>query len=218
MAQDSILGSKTLNGWSLFCLIVIPMAVAVVAAMQMVNLASPEGISSMIRFSVRLAVPWLYIAFAASSLAVILPNAFTRWLLRNRRIIGLCFAAGMAWQLLFILWMTIGHWDYYLEKAYSYYDLAEQLPGYLVLFAMTLTSFRFGRSRLSAQQWKLLHKGGIYFLWAVVWSTYWFELYYYDDIQFIDYIYYWAGFAAWLGRVLAWSRKRIPRQATTAGP
>lgn len=115
----------------------------------------------------------------------------------------------MAWQLVFILWLVIGHTDYYLAEAYSYFDLAEQVPGYVLLIAMTLTSFRFGRSKLSARQWKLLHKGGIYFLWGVAWSTYWFELYYYDDIQFVDYAYYWAGFGAWALRLLAWSKARL---------
>lgn len=120
----------------------------------------------------------------------------------------------MAWQLFFILWMVIGFWDYYIEEAYSYFDLSEQLPGYLLLAAMVVTSFRFGRSKLSARQWKILHKCAIYFLWGVVWSTYWFELFYYEDIQVIDYVYYWAGFVAWGIRILAWSKKRALQPAT----
>ena len=212
--QTPILNNKLLNGWSLFAIIVIPMCIAAAVAMTRVELSTALGVSAMIQFSVRLAVPWLFIAFAASSLAVVFPGSLTRWLLRNRRIIGLCFAAGMAWQLLFILWLVIGHWNYYLQEAYSYFDLAEQIPGYLVIFAMVVTSFRFGRSKLSARQWEILHKGGIYFLWGVVWSTYWFELFYYEDIQAIDYVYYWAGFAAWGIRALAWSKKRTLQPAT----
>jgi len=214
----TFLNYTALNNWRLFAIVVTPMCIAVLLAMTAVDLSSPLGVSEMIQFSVRLAVPWLYIAFAASSLAVLAPVRFSRWLLRNRRIVGLCFAAGMAWQLFFILWMVLGHWGYYIEEAYSYFDLAEQLPGYVILIAMTVTSFKPGRSKLSTGQWRLLHKGGIYFLWAVVWSTYWFELHYYDDVQVIDYIYYWAGFLAWSTRVLAWVRKRAPRQATTIGP
>jgi len=210
----SIPRSKLLNSWGLFALIVIPMCIAAVIAMTRVDLSSPLGVSAMIQFSVRLAVPWLFVAFAASSLVVVLPGDLSRWLLRNRRIIGFCFAAGMAWQLFFILWMVTGFWDYYIEEAYSYFDLAEQVPGYLILIAMTITSFRFGRSKLSARQWKNLHKGGIYFLWGVVWSTYWFELFYYEDIQVIDHAYYWAGFAAWGARMLAWSKKRALQAAT----
>ena len=214
MARSALLKSKLLNGWSLFGLVVALMCIAAAIAMTRVDLSSPLGISAMIQFTVRLAVPWLFIAFAASSLGIVWPGAFSRWLLRNRRIIGLCFAAGMAWQLAFILWMVIGFWDYYVAEAYSYFDLAEQLPGYLVLVAMVATSFRFGRSKLTPRQWKILHTGGIYFLWGVAWSTYWFELFYYEDIQVIDYLYYWAGFAAWGIRLLAWSKRRMLQPAT----
>ena len=212
---QTILNSKFLNSWGLFGSIVIPMSIAAAVAMARVDLSSPWGISAMIQFSVRLAVPWLFIAFAASSLAVVFPGSFTQWLLRNRRIVGLCFAAGMAWQLFFILWLVTGYWDYYLQDGYSVYDLSEQIPGYLILIAMVVTSFRPGRRQLSARQWKILHKGGIYFLWGVVWSTYWFELFYYEDIQVIDYVYYWAGFAAWGVRALAWSKKRSPLPGPT---
>jgi hypothetical protein len=209
-----LLKSKLLNGRSLFGLVVAPMCIAVAVAMTRVDLSSPVAISAMIQFTVRLAVPWLFMAFAASSLVIVWPGPFSRWLSRNRRMIGLCFAAGMAWQLVFILWMVLGFWDYYVAEAYSYFDLAEQLPGYLVLIAMVATSFRFGRSKLTPRQWKMLHTGGIYFLWGVVWSTYWFELFYYEDIQVIDYVYYWAGLAAWGIRLLAWSKKRMLQPAT----
>jgi hypothetical protein len=214
MARSALLKSNLLNGWSLFGLVVAPMSVAAAFAMTRVDLSSPLGVSAMIQFTVRLAVPWLFMAFAASSLVTVWPGSFSRWLSRNRRMIGLCFAAGMAWQLVFILWMVIGFWDYYVAEAYSYLDLAEQLPGYLVLIAMVATSFRFGRSKLTPRQWSVLHTGGIYFLWGVVWSTYWFELFYYEDIQVIDYVYYWAGFAAWGIRLLAWSKKRMLQPAT----
>lgn len=217
-AEPPVFGNRVLNGWQLFTLVVIPMCIAVLYAMAGLDLSDPRNISEMIQLSVRLAVPWLYVAFAASSLVIVFRGNFSRWLLRNRRIIGLCFAAGMAWQLFFILWMVFGHWEYYVAEAYSYFDLAEQVPGYMILIAMTATSFRPGRNKLSPRQWRILHKGGIYFLWAVVWSTYWFELYYYDDIQAIDYVYYWAGFIAWGLRVLAWTKKRLPQSATTAGP
>ncbi|MHA1543827.1 MAG: hypothetical protein ACTSU8_01685 [Alphaproteobacteria bacterium] len=207
-AGDSILGHKHLNGWKLFGLIVFFISAAVVSRLTQIDTSNPADISGMIQFSVRLAVPWLFIAFAASSMVYVLPNNLNKWVMRNRRIIGLCFAAGMAWQLFFILWFVISSFDYYMAEAYSYYDLSEQIPGYMVLFAMTFTSFKFGRSMLSPKQWRILHKGGIYFLWAVVWGTYWFELFFYDYIQPIDYAFYWIGFAAWGVRIVAWARKR----------
>ncbi len=204
---------KAVNGWTLFSIVVVPMCLAALLAMTAVDLSSSLGVSSMIQFSVRLAVPWLFIAFCASSLVAIFPGEFSRWVLRNRRMFGLCFATGMAWQLFFIVWLVVGHFDYYMEEAYDYLSLLEQVPGYVLLIAMTITSFGFGRSKLSPKQWKILHTGGIYFIWFVVWTTYWFELFYYDDIQFIDYLYYWAGFTAWALRMAAWTSKRMRQPA-----
>lgn len=204
---------KALNGWNLWALISLPISLAVVVMMTTKDLSRPDDISSMIQFSVRCSVPWLYLAFAASSLKILLPGPFSLWLLRNRKNIGLCFAAGMAWQLFFILWMVGGYFSYYTEDVYLLEDVLIQVPAYMFLFAMTLTSFRRWRSRISPRQWKLLHKSGIYFIWATVWTTYWYELYYYDDIQFIDYIYYWTGLLAYGLRVVAWSKKRWMRRS-----
>jgi hypothetical protein len=211
-ARQTHPGQRLLNGWGLFGLIVLLISVSVAIPLTQIDTTNPAHISGMIALSVRLAVPWLFVAFAASSLVILFPNKLSKWILRNRRMFGLCFATGMAWQLLFILWFVIGFFGYYMEEAYSYYDLSEQIPGYLILFAMTFTSFKFGRSMISGRAWRILHKGGIYFIWAVVWSTYWFELYYYDDIQPIDYFYYWMGMAAWGVRIAAWSKKRRSRQ------
>jgi hypothetical protein len=204
-----------LERWNLFLVITIPIYALVVLKMSSMDLSSAADISAMIQFSVRTSVPWLYMAFAASSAAIVFPGEPSRWLLRNRRYIGLCFAAAMAWQLVFIVWFVAVHWDYYLENAYAFVDIAVQIPGYVILTLMTVTSFRPGRDKLSARQWRILHKTGIYFLWGTVYSTYWNELYYYDDIQRIDHFYYWAGFAAVGVRMLAWSRKRW--RATAAG-
>jgi sulfoxide reductase heme-binding subunit YedZ len=203
-----ILRSRALNGWRLFSILVIPISLTLGVAMRKADPSSATDISSMIQLSVRCSVPWLYLAFAASSVHALYRGEFSRWLMRNRRMLGLCFAAGMAWQLTFILWMVISHWDYYLEEVYLFGDIVVQIPGYLFLIAMTATSFMPVRRMLSAAQWRALHKAGIYFLWGTVRSTYWYELYYYDDIQAIDYVFYWAGFLAWGIRLSAWTSKR----------
>ena len=202
---------RALNGWNLWALITVPISLAVVAMMATKDLSRPADISSMIQFSVQCSVPWLYLAFSASSLKILFPGSFSLWSLRNRRNLGLCFAAGMGWQLFFIIWMLTGYWSYYLEDVYLFSDVAVQVPGYLFLFAMTLTSFRRWRRRISPRQWRLLHKSGIYFLWGTVWTTYLYELYYYDDRQLIDYIYYWTGLLAYGLRVVAWSKVRWAR-------
>jgi hypothetical protein len=209
----SILKSKHLNGWSLFFWIAGIDCVAVIAYMPTQELTGPTGVSEMIQMSVRCSVPLLYLAFAASALQVLFRNDFTRWLLRNRRSIGLAYAAAMGWQLFFILWMWAGHWDYYTEEVYSLEDILFQVTGYTFIFAMTITSFIPVRRRMSLLQWRVLHKTGIYFLWFTVADTYYYEITYYDDRQIIDYIFVAAGLTAWLLRVAAWWRLRAAQPA-----
>lgn len=211
--MNELLKSKRVNGWNLFWLITGPISLVMVLAMFRADLASADGVSSLIQLSVRCAVPSLFLTFAASSLQVVFPGSFSRWLLRNRKFMGLCFAAAMAWQAVFIVWLTSIHTDYYVNEVYVLSDVVEGLIGYTFLIAMVLTSFKFGRSRLSPRQWRLLHKGGIYWLWYYAWSVYWFNLFYYP-VEYsttpvlLDYVYYWGGFLAWGLRLAAWSKKR----------
>ena len=78
-----MLRSRVLNGWSLFSLITIPMSLGVIVAMSTADLSSATGISSLLQLSVRCSVPWLYLAFAASSIHMLLSNEFSRWLLQS---------------------------------------------------------------------------------------------------------------------------------------
>jgi hypothetical protein len=179
-------------------------------------MATAAGVSAMIQFSVRCAVPFLYLAFAASSVHALYPGSLSRWLLRNRVIFGLSFATAMAWQLIFILWLVNIHTVHYINEVYVLRDVIEGVLGYGFLIVMTLTSFKSGRRQLSRKSWKALHKTGIYFLWAYAWSVYWYELYYYSDVQIIDYLYYWLGLSALCLRIAAWFQKQ--RRESTNNP
>lgn len=196
-----------MNGWVLLASVSLLISVAMIQRMSSVDLTDHLEVSGMIQYSVRWSVPWLYLAFVASSLRLLFPNAFSLWLLRNRRYLGLCFAAGFAWQLTFIVWLATGYGDYF-EQENPDTSLYIQVPGYVLLIAMSITSFSPVRRLMRPQHWRWLHKVGIYYLWVVVWSTYWFELYYYDEIELIDYIYYWAGLLVWLPRPIAWALRR----------
>ena len=210
---NEVLKRTALNKWGLFWLVTAPVSAAMIVAMTVKDLSSGPGVSAMIQLSVRCAVPWLYIAFAASSLQVLFPGHFSRWLLRNRKYIGLCFAAAMAWQGLFILWMVTVHTDYYDNEVNVLRDAIEGVVGYAFLLAMTLTSFPKGRRLLKPKQWRILHLSGIYFLWAYAFSVYWWALFYYTNPVPLDYIYYVAGLAAWVLRAAAWNRKRAKAAA-----
>lgn len=203
-----LLRKSFLNGWSLFFLISSSISIALIVGMLRGDLSTGEGVSSMIQMSVRFAVPWLYVAFAASSAHVLLSSDLSAWVLRNRKYFGLCFAVGMAWQVLFIVWMVGVYTDYYRNEVYLLRDLIEGLAGYFFLIPMTLTTFRFGRRLVSRKQWRALHKAGIYYLWAYAFSVYWWVLFYYPNPGVVSYLYYWAGFIAWGLRAGAWCKTR----------
>ncbi|NKB36457.1 MAG: hypothetical protein GKR93_04705 [Gammaproteobacteria bacterium] len=207
MNSNDFFKIRLINDWQLFWNITVLISLVMLVAIAQVDNWDGPTASSLIQLSVRLAVPCLYLAFAASSLQLIFPSAFSSWLLRNRSKIGLCFAVAMAWQLIFILLLVTVFRDYYTDEVYVLRDAIEGVTGYFFLIAMTLTSFEFVRKHISVKTWRLLHKSGIYYLWAYAFSVYWWELFYYPDPEPLDYIYYFAGFMAWALRVRAWRSK-----------
>jgi hypothetical protein len=199
------------NGWRLFLLLLVLLSLPLAIAATRADFGQASTVSGFIALSVQVSVPWLYLAFAASALARLFPGDATRWLLRNRRYVGLAYAAGMGWQLVFILWLVTAHIDYYHEVADNPYDLAEELPGYVFLLAMVLTSFRSGRAFLGSRRWHQLHTVGIYYLWGETWSTYWWYAFYYEEPRTLYFVYFWMGLAAWGLRLTAWQRARTGR-------
>ena len=200
--------NPALNRWGLFWLVAGSISIAMLIAMARTGLSTAAGVSSMIQLSVRFAVPWLFLAFTASALQAVFPGRFSRWLLTNRKYIGLIYAAAMAWQGLFILWLLIVHTEHYVNEVYVMRDAIEGAIGYTFLLAMTITSFPFARRRMRAGHWRLLHLSGIYFLWAYAFTVYWWALFYYGNPIFLDYLYYVLGLGAWGLRVMAWGKRK----------
>ena len=207
MDVNKALKNKAINGWNLFWIITGPISLAMIIGMLRSDLSSGPAVSSMIQDSVRCAVPWLFLAFAASSVQILWPGPLSLWLSRNRKYLGLCFAAAMAWQGFFILWMVLIYSDYYINEVYVMRDAIEGVVGYLFLIAMTVTSFMPVRKHMTPRGWKLLHKSGMYFLWAYAFSVYWWNLFYYDNPIWLDYAYYSMGLLAWCLRAAAWTKK-----------
>ena len=205
---------KAINEWGLVLVFAVPMCIFNYLAMTDTNIDSPEGLSHMIGYSVRWAVPFIYLVVAASSVKILFPGVFSAWWMRNRKYIGLVFAVGMAWQAAFIFMLSTFHRDYYFSDVYYFRDEVEGSVGDIFLVAMVITSFQFARKRVNHAQWKLIQKGGIYFLWAYPFSVYWWNLFYYPYVdgysnpELHDYLFYWAGFLAFAMRIFAWGKLR----------
>ena len=222
---NTFLTNKAVNKWNLFWLISIPMSMIIAVVMSKHDMSNPEDISEMIGFSVRWAVPLIFIVTAASAVHTLHSNVFTRWWLRNRKYIGLCFAVAMAWQGSFIFMISVMFRDYYFEDIYLLRNEIEGSIGYIFLATMVITSFKSGSKYLNPQQWKLAHKAAVYFLWAYAYTVYWWQMFYYTkavnggvDPVMLDYIYYWAGFFAFALRIASWGKIRQKRITKKTNP
>lgn len=168
----SRLRGRALNGWSFFFLVAALTLAAILIGLTTIGFATPEAAVEMIRLSVQLASPWVFLAFIASPLNQLAPSEFANWLLRNRRYLGLSFAAGFGWQAAFIGVMLARHNTYYWEELHNDHDLFLRMISYVFLTAMTVTSFFPVRRRMRREHWRYLHLAGIWYFWAAIWVSY----------------------------------------------
>ena len=83
------------DGWRLFALLSLTLlALSIwIAGMRQFEV---DGVRMVIRFTARTSLLFFCLAFSAAALARLWPNAGTRWLRRNRRYLGVTFAASHA--------------------------------------------------------------------------------------------------------------------------
>ena len=168
----SALQHKALNGWPFFFLIAAMTFVGMMAGLALIGISSPEATVKLIRLSVQFASPWIYIAFVTSALTQLFPGSVSDWLARNRRYTGLSFAAGFGWQAVFIAVLFAFHASYYWEVLHTPDGLFLRIVSYIVLIAMTVTSFFPVRRKIRPQHWRWLHLACIWYFWAAIWTSY----------------------------------------------
>lgn len=148
------------------------------------------------------AVPFLA-AFTASAAHRLRPSAPTRWLVANRRWVGLSFAASHLWHLVAILALAVRSPAF--RDGLGPVGLVFGGSGFVFVAAMAATS-NDAAQRALGRGWGALHTAGVYLLWvdfvftyggAAVVSPYHAAM----TLAFV---------AAWLCRVLAWARRRRP--------
>jgi methionine sulfoxide reductase heme-binding subunit len=193
---------KVLESWRLFWVLALAVSAAIALGLPGTDFHSGRGLEHIILRSVRCALPLFLIAFTASSLATLWPSRSTRWLLRNRRYIGLAFAFGMGWHFSFVAYSIILFGNQLNPRA-----TALDLFGLAFLLMMTVTSFRWCARHLSPANWRRLHKTGVYVIWFV--ATY----IYLGNVRGGGDPLHYAGLslllAAWLLRVAAWTKRRV---------
>ena len=150
------------EGWRLFALLSLTLlALSIwIAGMRGFEV---EGVRMVIRFTARTSLVLFCLAFGAAALARLWPNAGTRWLRRNRRYLGVSFAASHGIHAVAILAFAIMDPEAYAAAT----SLASYIfggIGYAVIIALTATSFDRTAAALGARAWRRLHLIGGYYL------------------------------------------------------
>jgi len=204
--KAEVLQYSALNGWPLFTLIAALTAAAIGVGLSAIGIATPQATIEMIRLSVQLASPWIFFAFVASPLLQLFRNDYTKWLVRNRRYLGLSFAAGFGWQLVFIFVLFAGYADYYWQFIHKDSDLFIRVVSYVFLFALTITSFQPWRRMMGQKHWYRLHLLGVWYFWAAIWVSYT-ELVFSDKAIAIAFAYFVLGLLVFAIRLLAFASR-----------
>jgi sulfoxide reductase heme-binding subunit YedZ len=207
----TLLQHRVLNGWPLFFLIAALTLAGMMAGLLLIGTSTPEAVVELIRLSVQLASPWIFVAFVTSPLVQLFPGHLTRWLARNRRYTGLSFAAGFGWQAVFIAVLLILHPPYYADELHSATDLFLRMVSYTMLIALTVSSFFPVRRRMRREHWRWLHLVGIWYFWAAIWVSY-AEQAMSSDARTIDFVYTVLGLLVFMLRVLAYLKTLSSRR------
>lgn len=113
---------------------------------------SEESFGFVLRWGARVALLIYLAVFIARPMRQLSNHPLGRSLVKNRRFIGIGFAAVMTVHLVFLLWHN---------------GPTINLPGfitYAMIYLMLVTSFDSPTAWLGPKRWRLLHKAGIYWL------------------------------------------------------
>lgn len=155
-----------LGGWKL----VGCTALVVVATIEL-ELAlfgrGEDGWRAAVRATAAISVGLFLVTYLASTLWRLQRAAWTQWLLRNRRYLGVSFA--------------VSHFAHFGAIVALSRALGASPPvhlavlggiGDVLLIAMVLTSFDRSAAWLGERRWNLLHRVGLHYVWAIFAFTY----------------------------------------------
>ena len=154
-----------MNGWPIVgwaALVIVAASAATLGAQG----AGEEGLRAVIRLTARTSFVLFTAAFAASALARRWPGGLTRWLLANRRQVGVSFAVSHLVHLIAIVVLT--------RYAVLFDEPAVIIAvlGYVAIAAMTVTSFDRTAAWLGPRRWRRLHLTAGWFIWGVFMASY----------------------------------------------
>src|SRR5579871_5548494 len=143
------------EGWRLFGLLTLILTALCIWIAGMRGF-EVDGIRMVIRFTARTSLLFFCLAFSAAALARLWPNVYTRWQRRNRRYLGVSFAASHALHAVAIIaFAQIDPAAYAAATNLASYVFGG--IGYAFIIALTATSFDAAATALGPRAWRALH-------------------------------------------------------------
>ena len=150
------------EGWQLFAVLTLVLAALCVWIAGMRGF-EVDGVRMVIRFTARTSLLFFCLAFGAAALARLWPNGWTRWQRRNRRYLGVTFAASHGIHAAAIACFAIMD-----PAAYAAATNAASYVfggiGYAFIIAMAATSFDRTAAAIGPRAFRILHLTGGYYL------------------------------------------------------
>lgn len=174
-SHNSNTTSNFLYGWNLTKFISVLLFINVISIVLLNDINNKETVSVLIRSTAKLSFILFMSAFVASSLHHYIKNRLTRWLLQNRRYIGVSFAVSHYLHLGALILMTL-HIDFNVFEDRGLFRTAIGATAYAFITLMTITSFDSTRNLFGEKNWIRIHTIGGYLIWIIFAKSYLLDL------------------------------------------
>jgi len=132
--------------------------------------ADEEGIRVVVRASARTSIVLFSLAFGASSAWAFWRNGATKWLLANRRYVGVSYAVSHAFHALALVALYQASAEFRADL--NIVTLGGGGLAYAFTLAMALTSTDAAVAALGRRRWHLLHTVGGWYIWVIFAQSY----------------------------------------------
>jgi sulfoxide reductase heme-binding subunit YedZ len=161
--------SMRLAGWPIvgWCTLVLVSLMLLVLAW---NGTAEPGVRAVVRASARTSFVLFVSTFVASALFRTWSNSATRWMLANRRYLGVSFAVSHFIHLLSLL--ALARVSTQFVATLNATTLVGGGLAYVFITAMVVTSFDRTAAWMSPRAWRRLHATGMYYIWGIFFLSY----------------------------------------------
>ncbi len=150
-----------MKGWKIVISMAVFLGVAFATAWGGFGITDASTLF-LVKLTARTSCLAFLLAFIASPLRRLWQSPLSLWLLQNRRFLGLTMAVSHTYHA--VSFITL---DVYVRGLAQPDASPFATVAYVLLFAMTLTSFPLTSKAIGSRAWRTLHTTGMYYSWVI---------------------------------------------------